>query len=206
MTGRMATTLVLISIGLAACGTTGPTRYLTLSPVPPDQVGAGGEGLVLRAPTVRWPAAMDRLEVVRPHGDIEVTLEEQVRWSAAPGRLAAQALMEDLLARLPGARFAPAIGPAPAEAASVAVEVETFREEPTGYALVAIVTVTQGNEPPVSQIVVAEAAGPHDADGEARAISRLLGAVADRIAGSVEATLRASAAPSAQTASPRPRP
>ena len=88
MTGRPWSAATVLAFGLSACGTTAPTRYLTLAATPPERPALNGAGLVLRPPDVRWPAAFNRLEVARPTGGVEVTVEELARWSAAPGRLA----------------------------------------------------------------------------------------------------------------------
>jgi len=183
MTGRQSLAAALLALSLAACGTTAPTRYLTLVASPPARPAPGGAGLVLRPPEVRWPAAFDRLEVARPTGAVEVTVEELARWSAAPGRLAADALTADLVARLPGAAIAPWTDPAPADAVAVTVQVETLNERPAGYGLLAVVSIARGPACLRRWTFQAEAEGAHDAQGEAQALSRLLGALADRVAG-----------------------
>ena len=185
MTSRHSLAAAFLALGLTACGTTAPTRYLTLAATPPSGPGPDVAGVVLRPPEVRWPAAFDRLEVARPTGAVEVRVDELARWSAAPGRLAAAALTEDLLARLPGAAIAPWTDPTPADAVAVTVQVETLSERPAGYGLLAVVSVTRGPAPSRRWTFQAEAEGAHDAQGEAQALSRLLGALADRIAGDI---------------------
>ena len=186
MTGHRSLVAALLALGLTACGTTAPTRYLTLTAAPPAEPGHGGAGLVLRPPEVRWPAAFDRLEVARPTGAVAVTVEELARWSAAPGRLAAAALTADLVARLPGAAIAPWADPAPPDAVAVTVQVETLSARPAGYGLLAVVSIARGPAPVRRWTFQAEAEGAHDAQGEAQALSRLLGALADRIAGDLQ--------------------
>ena len=75
--------VALLALGLTACGTTPPTRYLTLAAAPPAGSAPGRAGLVLRPPEIRWPAAFDRLEVARPTAGVDVSVEEFARWSAA---------------------------------------------------------------------------------------------------------------------------
>ncbi|HEX3364177.1 ABC-type transport auxiliary lipoprotein family protein [Phenylobacterium sp.] len=173
----------ILALGLTACGTTPPTRYLTLAVAAPAQPGAGGTGLVLRPLDVRWPAALDRLEVARPTGGVEMAVDELTRWSAAPGRLAAAALTADLLARRPGAVIAPWSDPTPADAVAVTVQVETVSEQMAGYGLTAEISIACGPAPPRRWTFEAQADGAHDTQGEAQALSRLLAALADRIAG-----------------------
>ncbi|THD79315.1 MAG: hypothetical protein E7812_09575 [Phenylobacterium sp.] len=182
MTRRASLVATLLALGLTACGTTPPTRYFSLAQAPPTGARPDAAGLVLRPPEVRWPAAFDRIEVARPTGGVEVTVDELARWSAAPGRLAASALTADLLARLPGAVIAPWPDPAPAAAVAVTVQVESLDERPAGYGFLAVVSVARGGAPPRRWTFQAEAEAGHDAQGEAQALSRLLGALADRIA------------------------
>jgi uncharacterized lipoprotein YmbA len=183
MIRRPSPAAVFLALGLTACGTTPPTRYLSLAATPAVRPGPDVAGLVLRPPEVRWPAAFDRLEVARPTGGVEVTVEGLARWSASPGRLAAAALTADLMDRLPGADIAPWTDPTPANAVAVTVEVESLSERPTGYGLLAVVSIVRGSAPPRRWTFQADAEGAHDAQGEAQALSRLLGALADRIAG-----------------------
>jgi uncharacterized lipoprotein YmbA len=182
MIGRWFVAAFLV-LGVAACGTTTPTRYLTLAAAPAAGPGTAGSGLVLRPLEVRWPAAFDRLEVARPAGGVEVTVDELARWTAAPGRLAAAALTADLMARRPGAVIAPWNDPTPSNAVVVTVQVETLSERPLGYGLTAEVSIVCGAAPARRWPFEAQADGAHDAQGEARALSRVLGALADRIAG-----------------------
>jgi uncharacterized lipoprotein YmbA len=195
MTGCRSLAAAFLALGLTACGTTAPTRYLTLAAAPPIGSEPDVAGLVLRAPEVRWPAAFDRLEVARPTGAVEVTVDELARWSAAPGRLAAAALTADLVARLPGAVVAPWTDPAPSDAVSVTVEVETLSERPAGYGLLAVVSIARGPVNSRRWTFQADAEGAHDAQGEAQALSGLLGALADRIAGDLACRACAAHAP-----------
>jgi|SRR5579859_103224 len=206
MTRRLPHAAVFLTLGLTACGTTAPTRYLTLAPSPAATPHQAAAGLILRPPEVRWPAAYDRLEVTRPTDGVAVTVEEFSRWSAPPAQLAVAALTADLTARLPGGAIAPWTEAAPADAVAVSVQVETLSAEPAGYGLVAQVTIARGGLPPQRWRFQAEADGAHDAEGEAWALSRLLGALSDRIAEHLIPGLTFQPAASAPSASPRPAP
>jgi hypothetical protein len=93
------------------------------------------------------------------------------------------------MARLPGATIAPWADPSPADAVAVTVQMETLGERPAGYGLLADVSIARGATPPRRWTFQAEAEGAHDARGEAQALSRLLGALADRIAGDLASGL-----------------
>ena len=191
MTGRQSLAATLLALGLTACGTTAPTRYLTLAASPAAAPQRDSSGLVLRPPEVSWPAAFDRLEVARPTGAVEVRVDELARWSAAPGRLAAAALTADLLARMPGAVIAPWTDPAAADTVAVTIQVESLSERPAGYGLLAVVSIARGQATPQRWTFQAEADGAHDAQGQAQALSHLLGALADRIAGDLASKVSA---------------
>jgi uncharacterized lipoprotein YmbA len=191
MTIRQANAAALISLALAACGSTAPTRYYTFQATPPKAQPVAGGDLVLRPPQVRWPAAFDRLEVARPDGGVGVTVEGLSRWSAAPEQLADAALTADLLARLPGATLTPWDDAAAPDAVSVKVEVLTLEAGPEGYDLAAVVTITRGAEAPRRRTFRGKAEGAPTPEGEAQAISRLLGVIADDIAFELGALQRA---------------
>jgi uncharacterized lipoprotein YmbA len=192
-------------LALAACGHSAPTRYLTLAAVPPTApVAAGGDvgRLTLRPPGVRWPAALDRLEVMRAAGDVQLEADEVSRWSAAPGDLAAAALTQDLQARLPSLTLAsPGAGP---DALDLGVDVLAISRIGDGYRLTAVVTLSGGGGATRSQFVsVSTEESAQDAAAQAQATSRLIGKLADTIALDL-ATL--SPAASGPTASRRPAP
>jgi len=197
--------VMLLALGLAACGTTPPTRYLMLAVSPGAATDQAGDGLVLRPAVVRWPAAFDRLEVARPIGEVGVKVESLARWSAAPAQLAATTLTADLMGRLPGAVVAPWSETATPEAVVVTAQVEALDERPSGYAMTAAVSVARG-------AVVrrwtfqADAPGAHDPEGEARAVSQLLGALAEQIARALASGVSAPPEVSNPSASHRPGP
>ena len=58
---------------------------------------------------------------------------------------------------------------------------ETLSERPTGYGLLAVVSIARGPAPVRRWTFQAEAEGAHDAQGEAQPLSRLLGTLADWI-------------------------
>jgi uncharacterized lipoprotein YmbA len=192
----------LALLGLSACGHSPPTRYLTLAAVPPSASSAAAARLTLRPPSVRWPAALDRLEVMRPAGDVRLEADEVTRWSAAPGDLAAAALTEDLQARLPGLTLAGS--GAGRDALDLAVEVLALSRTADGYRLTAVVTVSGEARTDRSLFVSVSTPEPSpDAEAQAQATSRLIARLADAITPDLAALSPAASGPSA---SPRPAP
>jgi uncharacterized lipoprotein YmbA len=180
MTRRPTLAIALLALGVTACGTTPPTRYLTLSDIAPSTPPARrADSLVLAPPTVRWPAALDRLEVARPAGGVEVSVPELTRWSAAPARLASDALIVDLTRRLPGLSFALRSDP---DAATVDVEIQAIERRADGYGLLATAVITAAHGAPRRRVLSLVAAGVPTADGEAEAVSGMIAAMADQLA------------------------
>lgn len=200
---------LLLLAAVAACGHTGPTRYLSLAAIPPAAApDPARDPVALGRLAVRWPAAYDRLEVVRPTGDVELQVEELTRWSAAPGELAAAALEQDLQARLPALLLTPAGSPPPPDALNVAVDVIALELRDRTYSLTASVAVdgAAGAAPARRTFTVSAPASGSGAANEAEAVSRLLAQVADRIAPDLAAAASGAAARPAQSASRRPTP
>jgi uncharacterized lipoprotein YmbA len=157
---------------------------------------------------VRWPAAFDRLEVVRPTGDVELQVEELARWSASPGELAAAALTQDLQARIPALILTPAGSAPPPDALDIAVDVIGLDLRDRTYSLTASVAVdgSAGAAAARRTFNVSAPASGSGAAGEAEAVSRLLAQVADRIAPDLAAAVSGAAARPALSASRRPTP
>lgn len=179
----IAATILLLG-GLAACGHTGATRYLSLAAIPPAAPPATSAVPVnVGRLSVRWPVAFDRLEVVRPVGDVELKLEELDRWSAAPGDLAATALAQDLQARLPSLTLTP-VGAAPSsDAQDISVQVIGLEVQNGTWSLTASIAI--GDMAGATRLrrtfTVSAPAQGSGAQAQAEALSRLLAAVADRI-------------------------
>jgi uncharacterized lipoprotein YmbA len=200
---------ILLVGGLAACGHTAPTRYFSLAAIPPAAPSdPAGAPVNLGRLSVRWPPAFDRLEVVRPTGSVDVQVEELTRWSAAPGELAATALAEDLRARLPSLTLTPAASAPSSDALDVAVEVIGLDVREGAYQLTASVVIDDAAGATRSRrtfTVSMPEAGTGPA-AEAKALSGLLAAVADRIAPDLAASANGGPAHPALSASGRPAP
>jgi uncharacterized lipoprotein YmbA len=200
---------ILLLGGLAACGHTAPTRYFSLAAVPPAAASDPTAGPVnLGRLSVRWPPAFDRLEVVQPTGSVNVQVDELTRWSAAPGELAAAALAEDLRARLPSLTLTPAASVPSSDALDVAVEVIGLDVQEGAYRLTASVVIDDAAGATRSRRTFTVStpetgAGPA---AEAKALSGLLAAVADRIAPDLDAAVSGEPARTALSASRRPAP
>jgi uncharacterized lipoprotein YmbA len=178
-----AATILLLSY-LAACGHTGATRYLSLPAIPPaTPPDAAAAPVSVGRLSVRWPAAFDRMEVVRPAGDVEVEVEEFVRWSAAPGELATAALLQDLQSRLASLTLTPAGDVLPSGALDISVQVIGLEARKGTWSLTASVAIGDavGAKSLRRTFTVSAPAAGSDAEAQAEVLGRLLAAVADWI-------------------------
>ena len=184
MTARLAFTVSLLV--LAACGTSPPTRFFTLEPVPPSASPASIEGAPITVDAVHLPGVLDRLEVVRQAGPNRLDVSERDRWGAPLDQMSRRVLAQDLAARAPpGLIVRPGAAKPDGPSRALTVSVQEFDVDPAGHAVLdAGWTLLAGNPPkPMrrhrERIEVGGAAGGSDA--QAAAMSRALGQFADRI-------------------------
>ena len=93
-------------VGLAACTTTPPSRFYTLSSLPaagPPPAGAATQILLIG--TVELPQTLDRPQFVTRSGANKVDVAELDRWSEPLDGMVRRILAADLTARLGGYRI-----------------------------------------------------------------------------------------------------
>jgi len=175
----------------SSCGHTAATHYLTLravvSQTPPAQI----RGYAVRVIALRVPPWLDRLEVARPTETPSVVVEDFERWSAPIGDLALAVLTEDLVDRLPGMAVLPPRAPAPPATRDLSVDLESLNGHGETVELDATATVTDARTGAliISLPVHLEAPGTlTNATGEALALDRLMGQLADRLARELRGT------------------
>jgi uncharacterized lipoprotein YmbA len=115
---------------LAACGSSAPTQFLTLDPVPGTTGGLAYRGPAIRVPAVRIPPTLDRDEFVQRGAPGEIKVDDFVRWSAPLGILSRNTLIGDLATRLPQGLVAPP--DAPAQSNGLRIDVSIVALETTG--------------------------------------------------------------------------
>jgi hypothetical protein len=163
----------------------------TLAAAPPAIAPSAYAGRSFRVDAVHLPSALDRVEVVRQTGAERLQVDDLDHWGAPPGDLARRALTQDLVARLPAGVVIYPDSPKPPGAGGLVVDVLAFQRTDQGYLLDAswtLLTDPPGASPPGGQVrLVDPDAGGGDAGGEAAALSRLLGQLADAIAAGLPA-------------------
>ncbi len=182
---RLGTAVTMALPLVVSCQST-PTHLLTLEPVAPATLSSAHDGPPIRVDAVHLPPALDRAEVVGSQGPGGLMIYDFDQWSAPLGQLARQTLAEDLLRRLPAARIIFPYLPKPDGALGLTVDVLDMRVDETGVHLDASWLLTpsganasaSGHGGTVSLRTAAPTVG---AAGTAKALSALLGQLADRI-------------------------
>lgn len=182
-----ALALLLLSL-LAACGSSPPTHYYTLEPIPPAQQDASKPALKLPVevgdPSI--PPEIDRDAVVVSTGGDQLDVSSNDQWGGPVGKLIRQSLTADLTARLaPGSVLAPGT-PAPKRGLHViTLNVTHFMADTSGHVALDVSwsllpagssnVIRQGHETISVQ-------GPSGGSGTAAAgMSQALAQLADRL-------------------------
>jgi uncharacterized lipoprotein YmbA len=178
-----AASAIAAAVLLTACQSA-PTTLYTLVSSPPSVTRPTYDGPAVRVEAVHLPPALDRNEVVTSVAAGQLQLHDDAHWAAPLSKTARQALTEDLLARLPEGRTVFPQLPAPPGTLGITVDVLVFQAGRNGASLQASWTVaaTGAGSPASSGTVLlrTEQSGA-DPAGTARALSTLLGQLADRI-------------------------
>jgi uncharacterized lipoprotein YmbA len=181
--------LTLATLTLAACASSPPTHFFTL-----DAVAPGGPSSEARAPTplkidaVHIPPALDRTSMVRGLTGNQLEISSQDRWAGDLGETIRRVLSEDLASRLPpGAVIAPD-APPPANARGIVVDILFFQPRGAGQVLLdADWTMLEGSQshPVLSRSEHLEVTAAATAQGEAAAMSKLLGDLAGKMVAAI---------------------
>jgi len=183
--------LVAIAVAVAmGCHSGPPPRFYTLEAVAPEgAIARDGAIAPVKVNAVHVPPLLDRREIVRGEADSRVEISSEDRWGSDFGEMARNILTQNLQQRLPPGTVIPPNVPAPANARSVVVEIQSFAPNESGQVvLVCDWTLLEGTPPhPVFvQTVNLAATDGVSASGQVSAMSRLLGKLADQIAASIE--------------------
>ncbi|MBV9750090.1 MAG: membrane integrity-associated transporter subunit PqiC [Acetobacteraceae bacterium] len=176
----------LACAALAACGSSPPTRFYTLDPVPPGRPAIAFAGPPIQVGQVMLPPDLDRLSIVTRAGPDRLAVSGEDRWAAPLDGMTQRVLATDLAARLPRSQVLAPGDPAPSGGVrTVTVNVRRFDSDAAG-----LVTLDAGwallkGTPPVpvrrGHEVITVQAGATAAGPEAAAMSRALAELADRI-------------------------
>ena len=186
MTSRLIPVLLILT--LTGCASSPPTRFFALDPVSPAADQAGGRGAPVKVDAVHIPPALDRDSMVRGESDNQLQISSQDRWAGDLGEMIRRVLTQDLARRLPSGMVIAPESPAPPSARGLVVDILTFQPQSGGEVVLdadwTLLEGTQSN-PVLRRSVHLTAPGAASAQGEAAAMSALLGQLADRIAAEI---------------------
>jgi uncharacterized lipoprotein YmbA len=178
--------LALAVLGLANCGTSPKTHYFTLEAVPAPQPQTVSITAPVTVAAVHVPPSLDRREMVRRTGTNTVDVSGEDRWTAPLGDMIRSVLSQDLATRLPKEKLVLPDAPAPPHTSQLVVSIARFGSDGNGKVALdgswSVTGETDGTPAlrrDFSLTAESPAAGP---DGQAAAMSRLLGELATRIA------------------------
>ncbi len=97
---RAAVSVLSALLLLAACASSPPTRFYTLSDTSPATPAPPGVGLIT-LDRVTIPGEIDRPELVRRTGSNRVTLSDEDRWAAPLDEIIRRVLTDDIARRVP---------------------------------------------------------------------------------------------------------
>ena len=200
---------IILAAGLAGCGHSAPTHYLTLGSVPPaTRLDAPLAPIAVRLLAVHWPPGFDRLEVVRPTDGVELSLDESARWSAALADLASAALVQDLRARAPALTLASGAQSGGPDDLDLSVQVVALTLHEGAYVMTATFSLETPDGASLARrtVTLDARAGATGSVDEAQALSRLLAALADEIVVDLPSAIRGLSSPPAVAAIRRPTP
>lgn len=171
---------LMLAAVLAGCGHSPKTRILTLDMAPPSN---GGQRLDYRGPpivvpAVHVPSAVDRAEYASQPSSGEIKVDDFAHWAAPLGLLARDALVQDLIARLPAGKVAPAGIAIDPSKRVLDVTIVSIGATPDGGALQAAYRLLPGG--PLRNVTVQTSGASNPIEGS-RAFAQLLGLLADRI-------------------------
>jgi uncharacterized lipoprotein YmbA len=182
---------VLLILTLTACASSPPTRFFALDPVSPgaspaaDQ--AGGSHAAVKIDAVHIPPALDRDSMVRGESDNQLEISSQDRWAGDLGEMIRRVLTQDLAQRLPSGSVIAPESPAPPSARGLVVDILTFQPQGGEVVLDADWTLLEGTQSNavMRRSVHLTAPAASSAQGQAAAMSTLLGQLADGVASQI---------------------
>lgn len=188
---KFRSVFVLLTLTLAACASSPPTRFFALDAVAPAAAGApAGAGTPVKIDAVHIPPALDRESMVRGESGNQLEISSQDRWAGDLGEMIRRVLTQDLAARLPPGMVIAPESPAPPNARGVVVDILTFQPRAGEVELDADWTLLQGTQsnPVLRRSLRLTAPAAASAQDQAAAMSSLLGQLADRMAADIGRT------------------
>lgn len=183
MDRRLLLAIVAVPLAVTGCASA-PTHILTLDAVAPmgSAVRTTYAGPPIAVPAVHVPAGLDRTEFVTEVSAGEARIDDQTHWAAPLGLLIRDALVRDLIARLPaGSVLPPGTAAGAGSIRTIDVTILALDVRQGGAFLQAAYRVLPNGPLRQANIQAATSAAPTPAES-ARAFAQLIGQLADQIA------------------------
>lgn len=181
---------LLAALAVTACASSPPTRYYALEPVAAGGSPHQASGTPVKIDAVHIPPALDRSSMLRGESANRLVISSRDEWAGDLGEMIRRVLTQDLSERLPSGMVIAPHSPAPPDARGIVVDILTFQPQGSGeVTLDAAWTLLQGTQsnPVLRRTVHLRTSAAASADGEAAAMSTLLGELADRMAPAIGA-------------------
>jgi uncharacterized lipoprotein YmbA len=183
---KLSTMLGLATV-LAACHSSPPVRFFTLDPVPSSPQATNMSHLSVQVGAVHIPLVLDRQQMVRQAAPNSLTISNQNRWGAPLADVVRDVLTRDLIERLPKGTVVLPNSAAPPGTGVIAVDILQFASDASGTASFdgSWTLSLADSDAPVSvrHVALSEPTEQNDYTGDARAMSKLVGRLADEMAG-----------------------
>jgi uncharacterized protein len=187
--GPRTAALILWVAFLAGCHSSPPARFYVLDPIPAQQRSTPATRTVVQVAAVNIPASIDRQEMVREGATGSLQISGIDRWGAPLADITQNVLTRDLTERLPAGAVLPPRTSAPPNTLEITVDLLQFGRDASGNVVLdgGWSLYRLGSDTPVMNrhVKLSEEVGSADYAHQAQAMSRLLGRLADDIAGSL---------------------
>lgn len=177
---------LLLALLLAACGSSPPTRFYMLDPVPSARAPLPDPGPPVQIGHVSIPGPLDRLSFVTRSGPNRIDVSDQDRWAAPLDGMIARVVAADLAARLPADRVLAPGDPTPqSRSLTVVLNIRQFVGDTAGKVVLDVdwSVLDRQQHPRLTQRAsITRQAASGQAGAIAAAMSDALGELSDRIA------------------------
>jgi uncharacterized lipoprotein YmbA len=199
MTPARPVFLLVPALLLASCASSPPAKFFTLAPTTASDASAAAASVApVQVAAVHIPPALDRQEIVRQSGANELEISDRHRWAAPFAEMTQRVLTQDLAARRPHGSVILPKEPAPPMTGMIVVDILQFACDPSGKVVFdgAWALVPAGADAPSlnRRVHLTESANPGDYGDQVRAMSTILGHLADDISTALAGSAQGAAA------------
>jgi uncharacterized protein len=171
---------------LGGCSSSPPVHFYTLDPVESPHAVTARSSALVQVGAVHLPSELDRKTLVAQSAPNSLTISDQDRWGAPLADMFRRVLTQDLIQRVPQGQVIMPEGTAPSGTKLVSIDILRFQREPGDIVVLdgSWTVSTAGADDPGIQhpLELKTPVGQDGAAAQARAMSQLMGLLADTIA------------------------